>query len=170
MLEEPLIVTSSGRMVTKSKKSAAAAAAAAAGPSSRHSSSHSRKKAVTTGEGSNPRSRSHSVMPRASVDPETQREKSAKAEEEKIVQKEKEPEEVEPEEDDRLYCICKTTYDEDRVMIACDRYVYQILSVNGLSFICDRCDEWYHTQCVDMPDLEVDLVDQFICPNCIQRE
>ena len=79
-------------MVTKSKKSAAAAAAAAAGPSSRHSSSHSRKKAVTTGEGSNPRSRSHSVMPRASVDPETQREKSAKAEEEKIVQKEKEPE------------------------------------------------------------------------------
>lgn len=29
------------------------------------------------------------------------------------------------------------------------------------------CDEWYHTQCVDMPDLEVDLVDQFICPLCI---
>ena len=52
------------------------------------------------------------------------------------MQKEKEPEEVEPEEDDRLYCICKTTYDEDRVMIACDRYVYQFLSVNGLSFIC----------------------------------
>ena len=23
--------------------------------------------------------------------------------------------------DDKLYCICKTTYDEDRVMIACDR-------------------------------------------------
>ena len=25
--------------------------------------------------------------------------------------------------DDKLYCICKTKYDEDRVMIACDRYV-----------------------------------------------
>jgi COMPASS component SPP1 len=23
--------------------------------------------------------------------------------------------------DDKLYCICKTKYDEDRVMIACDR-------------------------------------------------
>lgn len=30
------------------------------------------------------------------------------------------------------------------------------------------CDEWYHTQCVNMPDLEVDLVDQFICPVCMQ--
>lgn len=24
-------------------------------------------------------------------------------------------------EDDKLYCVCKTRYDEDRVMIACDR-------------------------------------------------
>ncbi len=24
-------------------------------------------------------------------------------------------------EDDKLYCICRTKYDEDRVMIACDR-------------------------------------------------
>lgn len=31
----------------------------------------------------------------------------------------------------------------------------------------DRCDEWYHTACVNMPDLEVDLVDQFFCPPCI---
>ncbi|EIW86670.1 hypothetical protein CONPUDRAFT_161369 [Coniophora puteana RWD-64-598 SS2] len=54
--------------------------------------------------------------------------------------------------EDKLYCICKTHYDEDRVMIA-----------------CDRCDEWYHTQCVKMPDLEVDLVDQFICPICIDK-
>jgi COMPASS component SPP1 len=23
--------------------------------------------------------------------------------------------------DDRLYCVCRTSYDEDRVMIACDR-------------------------------------------------
>ena len=33
-----------------------------------------------------------------------------------------EPEE-EPVVDDKLYCVCKTPYDEDRVMIACDRYV-----------------------------------------------
>ena len=30
------------------------------------------------------------------------------------------------------------------------------------------CDEWFHTLCVNMPDLEIDLVDQFICPPCIQ--
>jgi COMPASS component SPP1 len=27
-----------------------------------------------------------------------------------------------PNEDDKLYCVCKTKYDEDRFMIACDRY------------------------------------------------
>ena len=26
-------------------------------------------------------------------------------------------------EDDKLYCVCKTQYDEDRMMIACDRSV-----------------------------------------------
>lgn len=55
-------------------------------------------------------------------------------------------------EDDKLYCVCKTGYDEDRVMIA-----------------CDKCDEWYHTQCVNMPDLEIDLVDQFTCPPCVKK-
>ncbi|KIJ45275.1 hypothetical protein M422DRAFT_117909, partial [Sphaerobolus stellatus SS14] len=51
--------------------------------------------------------------------------------------------------DDKLYCLCKTPYDEDKVMIA-----------------CDRCDEWYHPGCVGMLEVEVDLVDQFICNNC----
>lgn len=25
--------------------------------------------------------------------------------------------------DEKLYCVCKTRYDEDKVMIACDRFV-----------------------------------------------
>ncbi|KAL0580409.1 COMPASS (complex proteins associated with Set1p) component [Marasmius crinis-equi] len=54
--------------------------------------------------------------------------------------------------DNKLYCVCKTRYDEDKSMIA-----------------CDSCDEWYHTQCVDMPDHQVDLVDQFVCPLCIAK-
>lgn len=44
-----------------------------------------------------------------------------------VVELEKDPEaeedEAEDKEDDKLYCVCKTKYDEDRVMIACDRYV-----------------------------------------------
>ncbi|KAI5124671.1 hypothetical protein M0805_004279 [Coniferiporia weirii] len=141
------VVTSSGRMVTKSKKSAAAAAAAASGQTL----ANGRKKPAGVsgnGDGNSSRSRSHSVMPCTSVDPETHREKSAKIDEEKH----KDAEDPTADDDDKLYCVCKTKYDEDRVMIA-----------------CDRCDEWYHTQCVNMPDLEVDLVDQFVCPNCIAR-
>lgn len=88
------------------------------------------------------RSRSASVMPSGSVAPEADGkgilEAGAEGVEKDVIM------------DDKLYCVCKTSYDEDRVMIA-----------------CDRCDEWYHTQCVNMPDLEVDLVDQFFCPPCI---
>ena len=34
-----------------------------------------------------------------------------------------ENDEAEEKEEDKLYCVCKTRYDEDRVMIACDRCV-----------------------------------------------
>ncbi|GAA5867586.1 hypothetical protein JCM1840_002562 [Sporobolomyces johnsonii] len=55
----------------------------------------------------------------------------------------------EGEEDDRLYCVCQELYDPERMMIA-----------------CDRCEEWFHTDCVGIPDDSVELVDQFICPKC----
>ncbi|THH19857.1 hypothetical protein EW146_g1387 [Bondarzewia mesenterica] len=86
------------------------------------------------------RSRSTSVMPGGSLGPDVE---GGNEEEE-----DKEQDDAE----DKLYCVCKTRYDDEKVMIA-----------------CDRCDEWYHTQCVNMPDLEVDLVDQFICPICIEN-
>ncbi|KAI5475666.1 zinc finger, PHD-type protein [Pseudohyphozyma bogoriensis] len=63
-------------------------------------------------------------------------------------QKEVEKEEEEEEEgDDRQYCICQQLYDSDRSMIA-----------------CDKCENWYHLDCIGIPDDKVDLVDQFICP------
>jgi COMPASS component SPP1 len=51
-------------------------------------------------------------MPGGSVGPEG----DGKVEEE-------EEEEDAGNEDDKLYCVCKTKYDEDRIMIACDRCV-----------------------------------------------
>ncbi|KAG8722155.1 hypothetical protein FRC09_006733 [Ceratobasidium sp. 395] len=60
---------------------------------------------------------------------------------------------AEEEEDNRLYCICKTKYDEERCMIA-----------------CDRCDDWYHPSCVQLPESDIDLIDQFVCPLCAPSE
>ncbi|KAJ8297346.1 Set1 complex component spp1 [Rhodotorula toruloides] len=53
------------------------------------------------------------------------------------------------EEDDRLYCVCKELYDPERLMIA-----------------CDKCEEWYHVDCVGISEDSVELVDVFICPKC----
>ncbi|KAK7064190.1 hypothetical protein R3P38DRAFT_29481 [Favolaschia claudopus] len=103
----------------------------------------SRKSGSVAASVSASRSRSTSAMPGGSVGPDGSSVQPEDDEEEAVVV---------PAEDDKLYCICKTKYDEDRFMIA-----------------CDRCDEWYHTQCVDMPDLVVDLVDQFFCPLCIEK-
>lgn len=122
-------VTSSGRMVTKTKKSAAAAVGAGAKVGSASGSaspfpvpagpSGQGGKRKTSGVGTavessdmQARSRSHSVMPRDSVGPEAQREKA-----------DVEEGAGDEEEDNKLYCVCKNPYDEDRVMIACDRCV-----------------------------------------------
>lgn len=49
------------------------------------------------------------------------------------VEEEEEPEE-EIEIDTRLYCVCKQMYDDDRIMIACDKYVSAlILSASALT-------------------------------------
>jgi len=83
---------------------------------------------------------------------------------------EAEPDEAEEGMEDKLYCICKTKYDDEKVMIACDRCAAaNVLGCDPLIFygLCS-CDEWYHTSCVNMPDLQLDLVDQFICPLCVE--
>ncbi|KAJ7619073.1 hypothetical protein DFH06DRAFT_1306290 [Mycena polygramma] len=122
-------------------KAKASDAAAGAGPAAKAKapSAISRKSGSVAASAS--RSRSTSVMPGGSVGPDGS-EKPEDEDEDAVVAAE----------DDKLYCVCKTKYDEDRFMIA-----------------CDKCDEWYHTQCVDMPDLVVDLVDQFFCPLCIEK-
>lgn len=49
----------------------------------------------------------------------------------------------------KLYCMCRAHYDEERMMIA-----------------CDRCDEWYHALCMNVKEEQAELVDMFICPKC----
>jgi COMPASS component SPP1 len=70
--------------------------------------------------GSASRSGSTSVMPSGIAVPEGDIEMA-------VVEPEKDPEaeeDGEDKEDDKLYCVCKTRYEEDRVIIACDRYVF----------------------------------------------
>ncbi|KAF8332347.1 uncharacterized protein EI90DRAFT_2815448, partial [Cantharellus anzutake] len=55
----------------------------------------------------------------------------------------------EEEVDSRVYCICQTLYDDEKIMVA-----------------CDKCDEWYHTECVQLSEQVVELVDKFYCPKC----
>lgn len=56
------------------------------------------------------RSRSTSVMPAGSVGPECDN-RTAENEENSDAAND----------DDKLYCVCKTKYNEDRLMIACDK-------------------------------------------------
>lgn len=53
-------------------------------------------------------------------------------------------------EDSTLYCICRKP-DNHRWMIGCD----------------GGCDDWFHGSCVDMRQEDEELVDKFICPNCV---
>jgi COMPASS component SPP1 len=69
------------------------------------------KKSISAGVS---RSRSTSVMPRGSVGPDG--DYKADADETAVGEDDRNHED-----DSKLYCVCKTKYDEDRVMIACDR-------------------------------------------------
>ncbi|XP_005350484.1 nucleosome-remodeling factor subunit BPTF isoform X6 [Microtus ochrogaster] len=55
--------------------------------------------------------------------------------------------------DTRLYCICKTPYDESKFYIG-----------------CDRCQNWYHGRCVGILQSEAELIDEYVCPQCQSTE
>ncbi|KAF9947109.1 hypothetical protein BGZ70_002878 [Mortierella alpina] len=66
---------------------------------------------------------------------------------------EKAEEQTRSKEEGALYCICRTPYDPDRFMIA-----------------CDRCDDWFHGDCVGIAEKEIDLVDQYYCKRCEEKD
>lgn len=49
-----------------------------------------------------------------------------------------------------LYCVCRQSYDGSRNMIA-----------------CDRCEDWFHPECVGITDLKkITPETPYFCPNC----
>ncbi|KAJ3262985.1 hypothetical protein HK104_006712, partial [Borealophlyctis nickersoniae] len=53
--------------------------------------------------------------------------------------------------EEELYCLCRTPYEEDRTMIQ-----------------CDKCDQWFHLDCVGMAGMEgiVQDIKTWACPVC----
>ncbi|XP_041881393.1 nucleosome-remodeling factor subunit BPTF isoform X5 [Corvus kubaryi] len=51
--------------------------------------------------------------------------------------------------DTKLYCICKTPYDESKFYIG-----------------CDLCTNWYHGECVGITEKEAKKMDVYICNEC----
>ena len=57
-----------------------------------------------------------------------------------------------PEPAARVYCVCRQNAEDERTMIA-----------------CDRCDMWFHAECMRIADDVVPLIDMYICPACEQH-
>uniref|UniRef100_A0A3P8ZSC3 Bromodomain PHD finger transcription factor n=1 Tax=Esox lucius TaxID=8010 RepID=A0A3P8ZSC3_ESOLU len=53
----------------------------------------------------------------------------------------------------KLYCVCKTPYDESKFYIG-----------------CDRCQNWYHGRCVGILQSEATHIDEYMCPQCQSTE
>uniref|UniRef100_A0A6Q2XZS1 Bromodomain PHD finger transcription factor n=1 Tax=Esox lucius TaxID=8010 RepID=A0A6Q2XZS1_ESOLU len=49
----------------------------------------------------------------------------------------------------KLYCVCKTPYDESKFYIG-----------------CDLCTNWYHGDCVGITEKEAKKMDDYICSDC----
>ncbi|KAI8370625.1 uncharacterized protein BYT42DRAFT_647849 [Radiomyces spectabilis] len=48
-----------------------------------------------------------------------------------------------------LYCICRKPYDIPRFMIA-----------------CDRCDQWFHGECIGISEKQGEFIDLYFCSGC----
>lgn len=35
---------------------------------------------------------------------------------------------------------------------------------------CDRCQDWFHCECVGITQEEADALDSYICPNCQKKD
>jgi hypothetical protein len=52
-----------------------------------------------------------------------------------------------------LYCICKRPYDVPRFMIA-----------------CDKCDQWFHGECIQISEKQGEFIDLYFCEACAKSK
>uniref|UniRef100_A0A8C9T282 Bromodomain PHD finger transcription factor n=1 Tax=Scleropages formosus TaxID=113540 RepID=A0A8C9T282_SCLFO len=55
--------------------------------------------------------------------------------------------------DTKLYCVCRTPYDESKFYIG-----------------CDLCSNWFHGECVGVTEKEAKKMDDYICNECKQGQ
>ncbi|ESO89132.1 hypothetical protein LOTGIDRAFT_106754, partial [Lottia gigantea] len=53
----------------------------------------------------------------------------------------------------RLYCLCKTPYDDTKFYIG-----------------CDLCSNWFHGSCVGITEDQANVIDSYICPDCRKQK
>ncbi|KAI8976972.1 hypothetical protein BDB01DRAFT_710582, partial [Pilobolus umbonatus] len=58
-----------------------------------------------------------------------------------------------PTDNSTLYCICKRPYDVPRFMIA-----------------CDRCDQWFHGECIQISEKQGEFIDLYFCESCSAKQ
>uniref|UniRef100_A0A8C4HR60 Bromodomain PHD finger transcription factor n=1 Tax=Dicentrarchus labrax TaxID=13489 RepID=A0A8C4HR60_DICLA len=122
-------------------QAAAAAAAAAANSQQQHTLAHSHGVAsqhhlTTTATSTHKRKREE----------ERETATSAKSKKKKMILT---TSTKESKKDTKLYCICKTPYDETKFYIG-----------------CDLCTNWYHGDCVGITEKEAKKMDDYICVEC----
>nr|XP_020016094.1 nucleosome-remodeling factor subunit BPTF-like isoform X5 [Castor canadensis] len=88
-------------------------------------------------------------LPGASQKRKREEEKDSKSKKKKMISTTSK----ETKKDTKLYCICKTPYDESKFYIG-----------------CDRCQNWYHGRCVGILQSEAELIDEYVCPQCQSTE
>ncbi|XP_071965223.1 uncharacterized protein [Antedon mediterranea] len=57
------------------------------------------------------------------------------------------------EQEDELYCICRTPYDDAQFYIG-----------------CDLCNDWFHGECVGIGQEEAESIDSYVCNKCQSKQ
>ncbi|XP_005095843.3 nucleosome-remodeling factor subunit NURF301 [Aplysia californica] len=54
---------------------------------------------------------------------------------------------------EKLYCVCKTPYDDSKFYIG-----------------CDLCSNWFHGACVNISESQANYIDSYICEDCRKQQ